>query len=87
LLRIESYQKSAGETIVIKVDMMSLFSQAPDCVMSSPTWVWVALALTSIKQWREAVLDSLRQVESSQNRFLKFPPKIGGKNYRVIFSF
>jgi hypothetical protein len=40
--------------------------------------VWVALALTSIKQWREAVLDSLRQVQYSglQNRFLKLPPKM-----------
>ncbi len=66
-----------GEIIVNKWDM-SLFCQAPDCVMSSPTWVWVALALTSIKQWREAVLDSLRQVQYSglQNRFLKLPPKM-----------
>jgi hypothetical protein len=54
---------------------MSLFFQAPDCVMSSPTWVWVALALTSIKQWREAVLDSLRQVESSPKPVFKIPAK------------
>jgi hypothetical protein len=72
-------QKSAGEKLVNKL-YMSLFSQAPDCVMSSPTWVWVALALTSIKQWREAVLDSLRQVWSSKPVF-KIPAKIGGKNY------
>jgi hypothetical protein len=62
---------------------MSLFSQAPDCVMSSPTWVWVALALTSIKQWREAVLDSLRQVHWSPKPVFKIPAKIGGKNYFI----
>jgi hypothetical protein len=75
-------QKSASEANVNKLDM-SLFSQAPDCVMSSPTWVWVALALTSIKQWREAVLDSLRQVESSTKPVLKIPGKIGEKNYCI----
>jgi hypothetical protein len=34
---------------------------APDRLTAAPTWLWVGLALTSIKQWREGVLESLRQ--------------------------
>ena len=34
---------------------------APFRLMTAPTWLWAGLALTSIKQWREGVLESLRQ--------------------------
>jgi len=48
--------------------------------------VWVALALTSIKQWREAVLDSLRQVEGSPKPVFKIPAKNRWKELPVQHS-